>query len=334
MSRYVLFFLPFVVIAVFALMAARDRRREANSHRPGFFQRNGIALSTYLLVAVGFWTIMIIVLPQLYMIEYSFRPNLTAAQIGGPKDVYTLANYRYLIFGRPGDSEMLNWLHLGAFLHTIVISVLITFFDFCFCYPLAYYMAQVAHGGRTRLLILCLIVPFWVNELLRAFAFKILFGTSGLIDSVLVATGILSEPFDFLKHDIGLYAGLSYAYILSMIFPLYNAIESLDKNQIEAARDLGASWFRVHRKVVIPHAKPGIASGCIVTFMLAAGSYIVPVLLGGRSSFWFTQAIESQFSVLNWNGGSAYALVLEFVCLVFVISMMRAFRVTLRDITR
>src|SRR5262249_11460037 len=137
-SKYILFFLPFLVIAVFALMAARDRRLNRDSGSLGFFQRNGIALSTYLLVAVGFWTIMIIVLPQLYMIEYSFRPNLTAAQIGGPKDVYTLANYRYLLFGRPGDAEALNWLHLGAFFHTIVISVVITFFDFCFCYPLAY----------------------------------------------------------------------------------------------------------------------------------------------------------------------------------------------------
>jgi spermidine/putrescine transport system permease protein len=119
-----------------------------------------------------------------------------------------------------------------------------------------------------------------------------------------------------------------------MVFPMYNAMESLDKNQIEAARDLGASWPRVHRKIVIPHAKPGIASGCIVTFMLVAGSYIVPVLLGGRSSFWFTQAIESQFSVLNWNGGSAYALVLELVCLVIIMILMKVFRVTLRDITR
>jgi spermidine/putrescine transport system permease protein len=90
----------------------------------------------------------------------------------------------------------------------------------------------------------------------------------------------------------------------------------------------------VHWKIVIPHAKPGIASGCIVTFMLTAGSFIVPVLLGGRSSFWFTQAIESQFSVLNWNGGSAYALTLEVVCLILVLFMMRAFRVTLRDIAR
>src|SRR5215475_8771574 len=109
-------------------MAARDRRNQRNAAAVGFFQRNGAVLSAYLLVAVGFWTIVIIVLPQLYMIEYSFRPNLTAAQIGGPKDVYTLANYRYLIFGRPGDPEALNWLHLGAFFHTIVISVVITLF--------------------------------------------------------------------------------------------------------------------------------------------------------------------------------------------------------------
>ena len=335
MSRYVLFFLPFVVIAVFALMAARDRRREANSHRPGFFQRNGIALSTYLLVAVGFWTIMIIVLPQLYMIDYSFRPNLTAAQIGGPKDVYTLANYRYLIFGRPGDSETLNWLHLGAFLHTIVISVLITFFDFCFCYPLAYYMAQVAHGGRTRLLILCLIVPFWVNELLRAFAFKILFGTSGLIDSLLVATGILSEPFDFLKHDIGLYAGLSYAYILSMIFPLYNAIESLDKNQIEAARDLGAPWWHIHLFVVMPYAKPGIAAGCTLVFMLCAGALAAPQILGGPSSLWFTQVVYNWFfQAFDWTRGSAYAFALLVSCIIFVLAMLRLFKVSLAEIAR
>src|SRR5439155_16486519 len=125
------------VIAVFALMAARDRRTHKDAGTLGFFQRNGPVLSSYLLVAVGFWTIMIIVLPQLYMIEYSFRHNLNAMEVGGPKDVYTLANYRYLILGRPGDAAPLNSVHLSAFFHTIIISVLMTFFDFCLCYPLA-----------------------------------------------------------------------------------------------------------------------------------------------------------------------------------------------------
>jgi spermidine/putrescine transport system permease protein len=186
---------------------------------------------------------------------------------------------------------------------------------------------------------LCLLIPYWVNEVLRAYAWRTLMAKQGLLNQIATSMGF--TPIEFFNYElpvldanIALFVGLIYSYVLFMIFPMFSAMESLDKNQIEAARDLGASWTQVHRRIVIPHAKPGIASGCIVTFMLVAGSFIVPVLLGGKSSFWFTQAIESQFSVLNWNGGSAYSLVLEFVCLVFVLVMMRAFRVTLRDITR
>jgi spermidine/putrescine transport system permease protein len=207
------------------------------------------------------------------------------------------------------------------------------------CYPIAYYLAKVATAKWLHILMLCLLVPFWVNEVLRAYAWRTLMARQGLLNQILIGMGF--EPFEFFNYElpildanIALFVGLVYSYILFMVFPMFNAMESLDRNQVEAARDLGASWVRVHRRIVIPHAKPGIASGCIVMFMLCAGSFIVPVLLGGKSSFWFTQAIESQFSVLNWNGGSAYALVLELVCLVFVIVMMRLFRVTLRDIAR
>jgi spermidine/putrescine transport system permease protein len=207
------------------------------------------------------------------------------------------------------------------------------------CYPLAYYLAKVATHKWLSFFMLCLLVPFWVNEVLRAYAWRTLMARQGLLNQLATAMGFAPvEYFNYelpiLDANIALFVGLVYSYILFMVFPMFNAMESLDTNQVEAARDLGASWVRVHRKVIIPHAKPGIASGCIVTFMLTAGSFIVPVLLGGRSSFWFTQAIESQFSVLNWNGGSAYALVLELVCLVFVLLTMKLFRVTLRDIMR
>ena len=92
---------------------------------------------------------------------------------------------------------------------------------------------QVARGGKARLLVLALIIPFWVNELLRAFAFRILFGEEGTINAILMGIGVLSDPIDFVREDVALYAGLGYAYILLMIFPIYNVIESLDKNQIE-----------------------------------------------------------------------------------------------------
>ncbi len=335
MIKYLLFFLPFIVVAAFIVMAARDRQRNRDAATIGFFRRNGPVLSTYFMVAVGFWTILIIVLPQLYMVEYSFRHNLTAAEVGGPKDVYTLANYHFLLFGRPSDNTAMNWLHIAVFFRTIIVSALVTIFDFCFCYPLAYFMAQVAKGGGARLLILCLIVPFWVNELLRAFAFKILFATSGLIDTLLMSTGLISDPIDFLKHDIGLYAGLSYAYMLSMIFPLYNAIESLDRNQIEAARDLGAPWWHIHLFVVMPFAKPGIASGCTLVFMLCAGALAAPQILGGPSSLWFTQLVYGWFfAAFDWPRGSAYAFALLLSCIIFVLAMLRLFKVSLTEIAR
>ena len=104
-----------------------------------------------------------------------------------------------------------------------------------------------------------------------------------------------------------------------MIFPLYNAIESLDKNQIEAARDLGAPWWRIHQEVVMPYAKPGIASGCTMVFMLSAGSLAAPQFLGGPNTLWFTSIVyDFFFQAFNWPRGAAYAFILLPACIVFV----------------
>lgn len=301
----------------------------------GFFQRNGIVISAYLIVAVVVWVALMIVLPQLYMLDFSFRHNLPPGKIGGPEDVYTLSNYRYLLFGSTGSNEAFNYLHLEVFLRTIIASVFVTLINFALCYPIAYYIAQVAKGGHARSMILLLILPFWVNEILRAFAFRILFGTSGIINIWLETLGLIDQPIDFLRADVALYAGLSYAYILLMVFPLYNAIESLDHNQIEAARDLGSPWWRIHWRVVMPHAKPGIASGCTLVFMLAAGALAAPQILGGPSSLWFTQIIYRWFNTGgNWPQGAAYAIVLLLACLVFVLAVMRLFKVSLGEIAR
>jgi len=91
-------------------------------------------------------------------------------------------------------------------------------------------------------MVMSLIIPFWVNEILRAFAFRVLFGSTGIINNGLVALGIIDQPYDFVRENVALYSGLSYAYILLMIFPIYNAVESLDKNQLEAALALVAPW--------------------------------------------------------------------------------------------
>jgi len=290
------------------------------------FGRLGIA---FMFASTAIWALILVLIPHLMLIDYAFHANPGSVAKGLAPEGWTLHSFLPLF----------DDLQRNTFIRTILTSFVITILALVVCYPIAYYLAKVATSKWLSILMLGLLVPFWVNEVLRAYAWRTLMAKTGLINQVVVALGF--EPIEFFNYElpvldanIALFVGLIYSYILFMVFPMYNAMESLDKNQVEAARDLGASWTRVHRKIVIPHAKPGIASGCIVTFMLVAGSFVVPVLLGGRSSFWFTQAIESQFSVLNWNGGSAYALVLELICLVFILIMMKAFRVTLRDITR
>ena len=279
----------------------------------------------FILATVGGWFIFMILLPQLIMIDYSFRPLLPLRKIGGPEDVYTLKNYMVL-FTTP--------LHRAIFFKTIWSSIIVTFVAFAICYPISYYLAKMARGARFSLLMMGIIIPYWINELLRLFAWQLILSDVGILNNILMFIGVAGEPINFRSGNSAVILGMAYAYILFMIFPLYNAIESLDSNQIDAARDLGSSWFRIHRRIVIPHAKPGIAVGCIMTFMLAAGSIAAPLLLGSPSSFWFTQLIYTNFETANWNQGAAYAMVLAGLCLIFIMLMLKLFKVSLKELTK
>lgn len=329
-SRLLVFLIPVIVIAIFWVMAKMERGVAHDPTHKGFFERNGTVLGVSFIVLVAFWTLFLVTLPYLYMVVESFHPKLPPMQRGGPDDVLTLEQYKSF-FVTPTDG-MWNTNHMGAFVFTILASALVTAFNFAFCYPLAYYMAQAGTAQKVRLIMLALIVPYWVNEILRAFSLRLLLASKGLINQALMGIGITSEPIDFLAIDVGLYVGLSYAYLLVMVFPLYNAIESLDKNQIEAARDLGAPWWKIHRDVVIPYAKPGIASGCTMVFMLAAGSLAAPQFLGGPSTLWFTSIVyDFFFQAFNWPRGAAYAFILLAACIAFVMMMLRLFRVSLGE---
>jgi spermidine/putrescine transport system permease protein len=314
-------------------MARLEAKAGHDPSRKGFFERNGTVLGITFIALVGFWTLLLVIFPYLYMIVESFHPTLMPSKRGGPEDVVTIAQYRSFVIN-PVDQDV-NTTHIYALFYTIAVSIVITALNFAICYPLAYYMAQAGTVQRVRLLMLALIVPYWVNEILRAFSLRLLLASKGLINQLLMATGITEGPIDFLGNNTGLYVGLSYAYLLVMVFPLYNAIQSLDKNQIEAARDLGASWVRIHKDVVIPYAKPGIASGCTMVFMLSAGSLAAPLFLGGPRTLWFTSIVyDFFFQSFNWPRGSAYAFILLAVCIVIVMLMLRLFKVSLGETIR
>ncbi len=300
-----------------------------------FFEKNGTLISTYFIIAIVFWLIFLIIIPQLYMLDLSFRPNLPPLLRGGPDDVHTLVHYKHFIFGSETSEDTYNYVDIGVFFNTILTAIFVTVINLCFCYPIAFYMAKVANANAARLLIVALIIPFWINELLRSFALRILFAGEGVINNVLMSLGFIDSGINFIAMDIALYTGLTYAYILLMIFPLYNAIESLDTNQLEAAKDLGSSTIRTHWRIVIPHAKAGIASGCTMVFMLTAGALATPVVLSSPNTYWFTQLIYQWFNMNdNWSRGSAYSILLLSVSVVFVLMMMKLFKVKIGEIVK
>jgi spermidine/putrescine transport system permease protein len=291
-------------------------------------RRYGTGLTAILIVIAAFWLLMLVLLPYIYLFENSFRPYLPVTEVGGPKDFYSFRNYA-TFFESP--------IHIQVFGTTILYSAIVTILSFIITYPLAYYLAKVANAKTVPLLFLLLLIPLWVSEVLRSFAWTIILAYKGPLNLVMSWLGIIDfdKPIRWISGYKSVLVGLVYTYILFMLFPLYNAISSLDTNQIEAAEDLGSPWWRTHWRVIIPHAKPGIASGAVMVFMLCAGSILVPQILSSTSSRWFTEIVQQwMMEALDWNTGSAYAFLLLMLCTVFVSLVMRVFKVSLSDIAK
>src|SRR5687768_5101535 len=149
-SRLVVLIVPFVVIAIFWLMARREARFAHDPTHKGYFERNGLTLGIIFIVLVALWTLFLVVLPYLYMVVESFHPQLPPSKRGGPEDVLTLEQYKSFFVAPVGGG--LNVTHIGAFFFSIVASIAVTALNFAICYPLAFYMAQSSGPQKLRLL--------------------------------------------------------------------------------------------------------------------------------------------------------------------------------------
>jgi spermidine/putrescine transport system permease protein len=255
-------------------------------------------LALVLLVAPALvWLLALIILPHVQLAILSFRERIEPAGYG-----FSLAQYRTFF------EEPLYW---NIFVRTAVISILVTIATLIIAFPTAWYIAKIARNRtKTLLFVLCLI-PFWVSEAVRTLGWMILLRESGVLPHLLVMLGITAQPIEMLYHDATIVTGLVYTSLLFMVVPLTSAFETLDDSLIEAAYDLGANGWSILRQIIVPHAAPGIAAGCIVVFMLSLGNYLTPTLLGGKNSQWFTEQIYSAFiSRFDWEQGAAYGFLL------------------------
>lgn len=262
-------------------------------------------LSLILLFApFALWITLLILLPHIGMVVLSLREKVA------PR-VYEFGFGNYIDF----IQEPIYW---NTLLRTGSMSILVTVLALLIGFPIAYYIAKIAsRRSRGALFLLCLI-PLWVSDLIRAFGWILLLRETGVISTFLQDIGLIREPIEFLYNDITVVVGLVYTVILFMIVPLVSTLDGMDDAMIEAGYNLGGNGFTVLRKIIIPYAMPGIVSGCIVVFMLTAGSYLTPILLGGKNSSWFTEQIYDQFITrFNWESGAAFGfLLLAFTSLV------------------
>lgn len=248
------------------------------------------------------------------------------------------ASARDAVRWSPGNFTSMSSLHRDIFVATLFYALCVTLLSLAVCYPVAWAIATAPTANRAAVLLLFLVVPYAINELLRIFAWVMILETRGLLNVVLQGLGLVGANggVRWVASNGAVFTVMTYTYVLFMVFPIYNTIDTLDRNQVDAAKDLGASSWRVHARIVIPHARPGIAVGSIMTFMLSAGSIAVPEIVGrGMHPDWFSQVIYRRFFEADaWNQGAAYSLALLVACLAFVMVVMRLFGVGIRDIAR
>jgi spermidine/putrescine transport system permease protein len=254
-------------------------------------------LLAVLLTPALLWLFALIILPHVQLALLSFRERI-APRTYAP----SLMQYRTFF------TEPLYW---GVFVRTAIMSALATALTLLVAFPVAWIIAKVARGRASSLLFVLCLIPFWVSETVRALGWLILLRQSGVLPTLLVRLGITAVPVELLYHNATILIGLVYTSLLFMVVPLVSSLESLDNSLIEAAYNLGAKGPAILRQIVIPHAAPGITSGCIVVFMLTLGNYLTPNLLGGKNSQWFTELIYTQFIVrFNWEQGAAFGFLL------------------------
>ncbi|ETD79891.1 ABC transporter permease [Rhodobacter capsulatus] len=259
-----------------------------------------------LLAPAGLWYAVLLVLPLIVVLVYSFGERGAA---GGYAPAFTLAQYANL---------GARW---TALQNTLLLAPAGTLAALLIAYPLAYFLAlRVTARWRTTLLVL-VIVPFWTSILIRSYAWIFLLGGRGipqlLSDLGLGDLRLINTPFAVL-------VGIVYGYLPLMVFPIYVSLEKLDRRLLEAAGDLGAPPWRSFVQITLPLSLPGVATGSMLVFILLMGEYLIPQMLGGGKVFFVGNALVDLFlQSRNWAFGSALAVTLVAIMLVTVTLYLR-----------
>ncbi|HAI31993.1 ABC transporter permease [Thalassospira sp. UBA6510] len=259
----------------------------------------GARKTPWLLLSPSLATIsLLLIVPMLFIVVYSFwlRTATGADQVG-----FYLDNW-IEVLGDRFYRDILFQTLLIAF-YTTVICALVGYIP-------AYFVANTRMNSKAFLLLL-LMLPFWISYIIRTMSWINILGTSGALNTLLMSIGIIDDPIQMLYNQQTVVLGLVHYLLPFMILNVYVSLDGIDKNLTEAAKSLGCTGFQAFREVTLPLSLPGLAAGSLLCFVLAAGTYITPIVLGGpRDAMFANLVFEAIVTQLNWPLGSALSLVL------------------------
>lgn len=258
--------------------------------------------------AVGL-AILLGCVPLGLMVLYS---ALKPASFGGVEWSASIDAYQSLLFRKDLFSQELVFSpdHLMIFGRSLLLALATTLLCLVVGFPTAAFMASRPEAER-KWWVLAITIPFWTSLLVRTLALMLIIGDQGLINGILMRYGLISAPIPMLYTDFAVLLGLLYSFLPFMVLPLFSSLEKLDPRLSDAGADLYASRWRIALQVVLPNIRPGIIAGCLLVFVPALGSYVVPLILGGGRSMMIGDLIALQFGTSrNWPLGAAESVVL------------------------
>lgn len=258
-----------------------------------------------LFLPLALWMLLFLVFPYLRVLVQSFY---TTNDFGVLRPGFSLDSYQRFFTKE---------LYYYTLIKTFGLSLAVTSVALLISIPLAYYIAFKATKNKTLLYTL-IILPLWVSYIVRAYAWKIILGGEGILNTFLMKIGLISAPINALLYsDLSVVIGMVHIYCPFVLMPIYTAFEQIPKSLVEASKDLGANRFATFFKVVLPLSLPGIIAGATFAFVLSLGDFLAPILLGGSNTLFISNIFQNMFGTSNDKPlGSAIGIVLLMVVLI------------------
>jgi ABC-type spermidine/putrescine transport system permease subunit I len=267
--------------------------------------RAGLLGPAFVLIAA------LMIVPTLILIGFSFNPFVNGEVVPG----FTLEHYR---------RALLEPFYRGVLVRTIRVAAVVTLLTFLLGFPLAY--AAVRAGGWVgKLIVVATLAPLTIDLVVRSFGWFILLSRNGLVNSTLVALGLVpaGDVPQLLFNELAIVIGLTHVMLPFMVFPLISVIHTIPRSYEEAAANLGANRLTTFRTVVFPLALPGITAGVLITFIVTMASYVTPAILGGDVKVIPVVITDTFTSTSNWPFASALSMILVVVATVVIVGYQR-----------